>query len=90
MKLHIVELIIFTELIQNSPLCAQIVDEIFEAAVESLMNRKKNIYDKYRLLILKQSMVSLHIQNKINRTSAIVHELMRRRFHIYTEICAIK
>lgn len=40
------------------------VDEIFEAAAESLISRKKAIYDKYRLLILKQSMVSISFKTR--------------------------
>lgn len=48
--------------------CHDTVDEIFEAAAESLIKRKNIIYDKYRILALKNSMVSKRVTLHASKT----------------------
>uniref|UniRef100_A0A6G1S9K1 Uncharacterized protein KIAA0240 n=2 Tax=Aceria tosichella TaxID=561515 RepID=A0A6G1S9K1_9ACAR len=50
------------------------VDEIFEAAVESLLSRKQAIYDKFKYLILKQSMKNVPMSEEVMLEQVFVND----------------
>lgn len=50
------------------------VDEIFEAAVESLLTRKQAIYDKFQYLILKQSMKTVPSSDEVMLEQVFVND----------------